>query len=181
MKIYTKKGDQGLTSLLNKPNIPKDNQRIESYGTIDELNAHIGMIRSLNTIEATSTDLLIIQKTLFSIQTLLAVDPNLPCTADLPKISKENIDFIESKIDAMENELEKLNYFIIPGASTLTSQCHIARCVCRRAERRIVSLNRMQDIDELILQFINRLSDYLFVLSRFFAKQLNIEENQWRK
>ncbi|HOF16851.1 MAG TPA: cob(I)yrinic acid a,c-diamide adenosyltransferase [Bacteroidales bacterium] len=171
MKIYTKKGDKGLTSLINKSNVPKDHQRVESYGTIDELNAHIGMLRSLSSSEEVAADLLFIQKTLFTIQTLLAVDSDAPCKLELPQLNQQDIDFLESKIDAMQGELEALKSFIIPGGSQLLSQCHIARCVCRRAERRIVALNRMQDVDVRILQFVNRLSDYLFVLSRFFQKK----------
>ena len=181
MKIYTKTGDKGTTSLINDTIVPKDDLRVTAYGSVDELNAYIGFLRDISNDENIMSNLLEIQKILFIVQTLLAVDYKKPCKISLPEMQSTYIDFLEKEIDYMESTIGKQNAFIIPGGHTIISQCHITRCVCRRAERHIVTLQKTYPVDTLILQFINRLSDYFFILSRYIAFKLNIKENTWEK
>lgn len=181
MKIYTKKGDTGTTSLLNNTIVPKDHVRVEAYGTVDELNAHLGMLRDMIDEEKIKASLYEIQKTLFVIQSRLAIDPEKPCSLFIPEFQAQSIQLLENEIDEMVEILGEFKAFLIPGGHPLLSQCHIARCICRRAERRIISLHRKQAVEDLILQFMNRLSDYLFILSRYFTHKLNCKEDPWKK
>lgn len=181
MKIYTKTGDQGTTSLVNNSRVPKNHPRVEAYGTVDELNAHIGMLRDMSNDENIATTLFEIQKVLFIVQTRLAIDPEKPCTLFLPDMHAQNVDFLEKEIDNMQSLLGEFKAFLIPGGHPLLSQCHIARCVCRRAERKIVNLSQQSEVESIVLQYINRLSDYLFVLARFFTQKLNLKENLWEE
>ena len=165
MKIYTKTGDKGETSLVSGTRVPKYHSRIEAYGTIDELNSNLGLIRSQN-IDTNSKQILIkIQNALFTIGCNLSQDES-PKRYNLPFISISDIEILETEMDKMNENLPPITHFILPGGHTIVAWCHIARTVCRRAERLIIKLSVDNQIDELIIQYINRLSDYLFVLSR---------------
>lgn len=172
MKIYTKTGDKGLTSLFGGSRVPKNNLRIESYGTIDELNAHIGFLRdniSQNTIKK---ELLKIQNQLFTLGAMLATDPNKKQLKNgkerlnIPKIDNATVFYLEHQIDKLNVSLPEMTHFILPGGHPVVSSCHIARTVCRRAERNIVALQTESEVEDVIIKYINRLSDYLFVLAR---------------
>lgn len=178
MKIYTKKGDSGMTSLIGGSRVPKHHLRIESYGTVDELNANLGLLRDQNIAEELISDLLEIQDRLFTIGSLLAAEPG-KSKMDLPQIFESDITFLENRIDEMDEELEPMRSFVLPGGHSFVSYCHIARCVCRRAERNIVHLAANEEVNDLIIQYLNRLSDYLFTLSRKLSKDFNIEEIKW--
>ena len=179
MKIYTKKGDFGETGLLGGTRVSKSNNRIESYGTIDELNSWIGLLRD-QPIDAHSIEILLqIQYQLFSIGSHLAADPT-KSGIKLPTILESDILILEKEIDSMNNNLPELRFFILPGGHVTVSNCHIARCVCRRAERVVVKLSAQEKVEAIIIKYLNRLSDYLFVLSRKFAHDLKIIETPWR-
>ena len=179
MKIYTKTGDKGETSLIGGTRVPKHHLRIESYGTIDELNSWIGLIRDQQINNDAVKELLEIQDRLFTIGSLLAADPE-KSRMKLPNIKNEDVTFLEHKIDEMNEVIPELKSFILPGGHTTVSYCHVARCVCRRAERLIVNLNENSALDNKIIIYINRLSDYLFTLARYLGHQLNISESPWR-
>jgi cob(I)alamin adenosyltransferase len=178
MKIYTKTGDQGETSLIGGTRVPKYHLRIETYGTIDELNSWIGLIRDQMTDNSQVQELLYIQDRLFTIGSLLAADPE-KSKMKLPTLSIEDCEILEKTMDVMDEKLEPLKSFVLPGGHTLVSQIHIARCVCRRAERLIVHLQKEAETDPIIAIYLNRLSDYLFMLSRLTAKNLNAVESPW--
>ena len=178
MKIYTKKGDSGMTSLIGGSRVPKYHLRIESYGTIDELNAYLGLLRDQDIPKNIIKDLLEIQDRLFTIGSLLAAEPE-KSKMKLPQISKTDITFLENRIDEMDKQLEPMRSFILPGGHTFVSYCHIARCICRRAERKVVHLATNEKVNELIIQYLNRLSDYLFTLSRKLSNDFNIKEIKW--
>ena len=178
MKIYTKTGDKGETSLIGGTRVPKHHLRIESYGTIDELNSWIGLIRDQQINNDAVKELLEIQDRLFTIGSLLAADPE-KSRMKLPNIKNEDVTFLEHKIDEMNEVIPELKSFILPGGHTTVSYCHVARCVCRRAERLIVNLNENSPLDNKIIIYINRLSDYLFTLARYLGHQLNISESPW--
>lgn len=178
MKIYTKKGDSGTTSLLGGSRVPKHHLRIEAYGTVDELNSHIGMIRDLNQSDQVHENLLQIQDRLFTLGSLLALEDDSK-KIKLPHLDEEDVRFLENKIDEMDEELPEMRSFVLPGGHQLISATHIARCVCRRAERISVQLSEASKVDELIIRYLNRLSDYLFVLSRKFTKDLDAKEIPW--
>lgn len=167
-----------MTSLIGGSRVPKHHLRIESYGTVDELNANLGLLRDQNIAEELINDLLEIQDRLFTIGSQLAAEPG-KSKMDLPKIFKSDITFLENRIDEMDEELEPMRSFVLPGGHSFVSYCHIARCVCRRAERNIVHLAANEEVNELIIQYLNRLSDYLFTLSRKLSKDFNIEEIKW--
>lgn len=179
MKIYTKKGDQGQTSLIGGARVGKNHIRIEAYGTVDELNAYLGMIHDRE--EAVSFRPLIqkIQHQLFNIGAILAKDP-LDKHFQLPTVGQKDIVLLEDSIDDMEKFLPPLTNFVLPGGHPANSLSHVARCVCRRAERRVITLNEEYAVDSLILQYLNRLSDWLFVLSRTFSKQNDAPELLWQ-
>jgi len=178
MKIYTKTGDKGQTSLIGGTRVPKYHIRIEAYGTVDELNSWIGLIRDQQIDDHSLTVLMEIQDRLFTIGSLLASDPE-KSRMKLPDLKPEDITVLEKEMDLMENSLSELKSFILPGGHTTVSYAHIARCVCRRCERLVVHLNEENTIDPQIGIYLNRLSDYLFVLSRFFAQTLNVPESPW--
>lgn len=172
MKIYTKTGDKGETSLFGGIRVKKYNLRIEAYGTVDELNSYIGLIRDQKIDQITFNTLVKIQNELFTLGAMLATPPSkekLKSGEDRLKISKINekeITFLEKEIDNMNKSLEAMKNFILPGGHTIVSFCHIARCICRRAERITVQLNEKEEVNYYILIYLNRLSDYLFVLAR---------------
>jgi len=185
MKIYTKTGDKETTSLFGGTRVPKHHIRIESYGTIDELNAYIGLIRDQN-IDDKSKDVLIqIQDRLFTAGAILATEPkkailkNGKERLNIPKIEEKDISLLEEEIDRMNDTLPPLTNFVLPGGHTTVSFCHIARCVCRRAERQTSFLHENEPVEEHVLIYLNRLSDYLFVLARKLSKDLHAEEIKW--
>ena len=178
MKIYTKKGDAGQTSLIGGTRVPKHHLRIESYGTIDELNSWIGLIRDQKIDDHSVRILVEIQEHLFTIGSQLAADPG-KSRMKLPSITGEHVSMLEQEIDKMDADLPELTSFILPGGHPVVSYTHIARCICRRAERLVVELNEKQPGDPLILSFLNRLSDYLFTLARYLARQFNAAETPW--
>ena len=178
MKIYTKTGDKGYTSLIGGTRVPKHHLRIESYGTVDELNSYIGLIRDQD-ITAHDKDILKqIQDRLFTIGSSLASDPE-KSRMIIPDLHMEDIELLEKEMDLMNETLPELRHFILPGGSTTISYCHIARCVCRRAERLSVHLAEESKVDEKVNIYLNRLSDYLFTLARKVGNDQKIPENQW--
>jgi len=178
-KIYTKTGDKGQTSLIGGTRIPKFDLRIEAYGTVDELNSYIGLVRD-QAIDVHARELLIeVQDRLFTIGSLLAADP-AKNKMTLPQIAESDISRLEEEMDAMDKLLPEMKSFVLPGGHTTVSFCHIARCVCRRAERCVLRLNDQQPVDELIYKYLNRLSDYLFVLSRKLTMDLQADETPWK-
>lgn len=178
MKIYTKTGDAGETSLIGGTRVPKHHLRIETYGTVDELNSWIGLLRDQSPDPHSLTFLLEIQDRLFTIGAMLASDPG-KSRMQLPPLPQADVEAIEKEIDRMEEDLSPLQSFILPGGHPLVSQTHIARCVCRRAERLSVHLSAESPVDPLICMYLNRLSDYLFVLSRHFGRLLHVAESPW--
>jgi len=176
-KIYTKTGDAGQTSLVGGIRVPKTHARIEAYGTVDELNVYIGLLRDLLREENIIGELINIQENLFVLGSLLAYDGQKK--VKLPELRKEEIDILESSIDEMEKSLPTLKSFILPGGHTVVSTCHICRVVCRRAERQVIGLQEVCEINPLHIIYLNRLSDYLFVLSRYLSREYNAKETPW--
>lgn len=179
MKIYTKKGDEGSTSLIGGTRVLKSIVRIEAYGTVDELNSYIGWVRDLCSEEKQKNTLLEIQDRLFTIGSILASDPE-KSKMKLPELVEEDIEFLEKEIDRMNEELPEMKFFILPGGHPAVSCCHVSRCVCRRAERAVVHLAENSPVDKLTLKYLNRLSDYLFVLARLLSKELGVIETPWK-
>ncbi|WP_217601784.1 cob(I)yrinic acid a,c-diamide adenosyltransferase [Chitinophaga sp. GbtcB8] len=180
-KIYTKTGDKGKTALIGGTKVPKSHLRIETYGTVDELNSYIGLVNDHITDAATNTLLKEIQDRLFTIGASLATDPEKETGMSIPDLKAEDVQLLEKSIDVMNEELPVMKSFILPGGHVAVSTCHVARCVCRRAERLCVG---MQEeglfIEPLVLQYTNRLSDYLFVLARWIGHRLNVPEVTWK-
>ena len=179
MKIYTKTGDTGETSLLGGSRVPKFHLRIEAYGTVDELNSHIGLIRDQNISESDKEFLLEIQNELFVIGSHLARDPKKE-KVKIPPIETNSIEKLELKMDEINESIPDLKFFILPGGHPTVSYCHIARCVCRRAERITVHLAENSEVKNEVIKYLNRLSDYLFTLSRKFSTDLKVEEIPWK-
>lgn len=179
MKIYTKTGDTGETSLFGGKRVPKYDDRIEAYGTCDELNSWIGLLRDQDINPEYKRVLIEVQDRLFTIGAELAADPEKP-KLKKPDLIEDNILFLEKEIDIMDSELPPMTSFVLPGGHTYVSNCHIARCVCRRAERLVLKLNTKQEVSVLIIKYLNRLSDYLFVLSRQLSADLNADEIEWK-
>jgi cob(I)alamin adenosyltransferase len=178
MKIYTLTGDDGTTSLSGGRRVPKHSVRVEAYGSVDELIAWIGLLRDQNANHSRRELLIYVQGQLMRCAAALAYDNKNPASRlILPE--GDCLKVLEKEIDLMEDSLPKLNNFILPGGNTLVSYCHIARCVCRRAERAIMRLNKTEKSPEIVNKFLNRLSDFLFVLSRKIALELDIEEIKW--
>lgn len=178
MKIYTRKGDKGETSLIGGVRVPKHHLRIEAYGTIDELNSWIGLLRDQKIDDHSIRLLVEIQETLFTIGSHLAADPQ-KSRMKLPELKEEEVSTLENEIDRMDQELPELSSFILPGGHPVVSYTHIARCICRRAERLVVHLSEGEPVEAVILAYLNRLSDYLFTLARFFARYFNAAETPW--
>ena len=179
MKIYTKTGDKGMTSLIGGKRVPKNSARLESYGTIDELNSYLGMIRAFPLEAQILNELVEIQSRLFDVGGNLATDPEAENVKIALGVSGSDIELQEKGIDRMDAEVPPMKYFVLPGGNQCISFCHIARTVCRRAERRILDLAAEAEVDELVLKYVNRLSDYLFMLSRKVAHDMGIEEMPW--
>jgi cob(I)alamin adenosyltransferase len=179
MKIYTKKGDTGTTGLIGGTRVSKSSLRIESYGTIDELNSYIGVVRDQSIYQKYSTQLIEIQDRLFTIGSSLASDPE-KSNMKIPDLHESDIQLLESWMDEMDAGLPEMRFFVLPGGHPAVSFCHVARCVCRRAERIIVDLSQNEFVAPLVISYMNRLSDYLFVLSRQLAKDTNAQEQPWK-
>jgi|ERR1035441_6459449 cob(I)alamin adenosyltransferase len=183
MKIYTKTGDKGQTSLIGGTRVPKHHIRIEAYGTVDELNSWIGLIRDQDIDSHSKEILLEIQDRLFTIGSSLASDPvkSIPKHREkIPDLKVEDITLLENEMDEMNNHLPEMKSFILPGGHTTVSYCHIARCICRRAERNTTHLAENDFVADLVIIYLNRLSDYLFVLSRKLSNDLNAMEVPWK-
>lgn len=179
MKIYTKTGDQGTTSLFGGKRVSKADLRIDTYGTVDELNSYLGLLRD-QPINQNRADVLIeIQDRLFTIGSMLATEPG-NTKVKIPVLSESDVVFLENQIDKMETHLEPMKSFVLPGGHTAVSFGHIARTVCRRAERLTIALNQAESVDPLVIRYLNRLSDYLFVLCRLMTKELQVNETPWK-
>lgn len=180
MKIYTKTGDKGTTSLFGGKRVAKHNIRIDSYGTVDELNANLGLVRDQDLDEESKESLIQIQEKLFTVGAILASDPGKASNKDkIPKLYEDDIEFLEKEIDRMNDSLPEMTHFVLPGGHKAVSHCHVARTVCRRAERICTALFNLEPFDEKVLQYLNRLSDFLFVLARSIAKLKNADEVKW--
>ena len=179
MKIYTRNGDTGTTQLIGGTRVPKSHIRIEAYGTVDELNSWIGLVR--DSVKKDQTNLLLkeIQDRLFTIGSLLASDPE-SSRMKVPGLTEQDVELLEKEIDDMDLVLPELKTFILPGGNAVNAMCHITRCICRRAERLVVQLNESEKVEPLIIKYLNRLSDYLFMLSRKISFDEKSEEILWK-
>jgi len=181
LKIYTKTGDLGKTSLIGGTKVPKSHIRIETYGTTDELNSHIGLLIDQLTDQPTKTILKEVQDRLFTIGSSLACDPEREPAMKIPDLKEADITLLEREIDHMNDVLPPMKFFILPGGHVSVSQAHICRCVCRRAERLCVNMKEHEIfVEPLVIKYLNRLSDYLFVVSRYAGHLLGIAEVAWR-
>lgn len=180
-KIYTKTGDAGKTSLIGGTRVSKSNIRIEAYGTVDELNSFIGLVSDNFSDKQSKETLKEIQDRLFTIGSSLACDPDKEIKLKTPDLKETDISFLEHQIDAMNEVLPVMKNFILPGGHIAVSTAHVARCVCRRVERICVNMQEhAMEIEPLVIKYLNRLSDYLFVLARYIGHQLNITEIAWK-
>jgi cob(I)alamin adenosyltransferase len=177
-KIYTKTGDRGETSLIGGMRVPKFHIRIEAYGTLDELNSFVAHLRDQLSDAETSRVLLRIQQDIFVAESILATGQEV--SKKLPQLAENDVVILENEIDRMNSQLPGLSSFILPGGHPLVSLCHICRTVCRRAERIIVQLSTQTDVDEILIKYINRLSDYLFVLARWLAMKNCVADIPWK-
>lgn len=178
-KIYTKTGDKGMTSLIGGVRLPKHHIRIESYGTVDELNSHMGLLRDVTDDQTTVNFILYIQDRLFTIGSHLAADPSKN-KMQLPEINEDDVVQLEKAIDAIDALVPEMKSFVLPGGHVTVSYCHIARCVCRRAERAVLRLAENEKVEEIHIKYLNRLSDYLFMLSRWYTLRLKAVEMPWK-
>ncbi|MEM1405999.1 MAG: cob(I)yrinic acid a,c-diamide adenosyltransferase [Bacteroidota bacterium] len=178
MKVYTKTGDKGTTALFGGTRVSKSDVRINAYGTVDELNSYIGLLRDQPVNNNKHNLLIEIQDRLFTVGSILATEPDNE-KVKVPNLHPEDVEKLEQSMDAMDRQLPEMKSFVLPGGHQSVSFCHIARCVCRRAERLVIELSHHGDVDELVIQYLNRLSDYLFVLSRLMAQELKIVETPW--
>ncbi len=179
MKIYTKTGDEGTTSLFGGKRVFKSDLRIDTYGTIDELNSYVGLLRDQEVNRKRKEVLVEIQDRLFTVGSILATEPgNLK--VKIPMLKETDVTFLEKQIDEMDSLLPAMKSFVLPGGHESVSFGHLARTVCRRAERLVIALNQQEKVDELVIKYLNRLSDYLFVLCRMMTKELNAEETPWK-
>lgn len=178
-KIYTKTGDKGETSLIGGVRVPKFHLRIESYGTVDELNSYLGLIIDGLNNKETSKVLYEIQDRLFTIGSVLASDP-VKSKMKIPDVHEADVELLEQEMDRMDADLPELKNFILPGGNIVASHCHVARCICRRAERIVVHLSTETEVPEIIVRYLNRLSDYLFILSRKIVHDAGATETVWK-
>jgi cob(I)alamin adenosyltransferase len=179
MKIYTKTGDQGMTSLIGGKRVKKNTARIEAYGTVDELIAFTGVVRDHQKNPEITHDLIMVQDYLMIVAAILATDCD-DCDVKIPKLSEEAIVWLEKRIDQMEDKLKPLNEFILPGGHPSVSFAHVSRTVCRRAERCVLTLAASATVSDVLLRFLNRLSDYYFVLSRVLSSEYQVVEIHWK-
>ena len=178
MKVYTKTGDKGSTGLYGGKRISKAALRIESYGNVDELNSFMGLIRDMEHVPERKQLLKRVQDNLFNVGSILSCDKEV-LPASIPKVSISDIQELELAMDDINELLEPLTAFVLPGGHPKNSYCHIARCVCRRAERAVVRLDEIEGVDQLVIIYLNRLSDYLFMLARLKSKEEGVEEIKW--
>lgn len=179
-RIYTKTGDSGTTALIGGTRVGKDNIRIEAYGTVDELNAQIGVLQTLIDNQSLTDELKSIQDILFTIGSMLATDPNKSVKMELPAVLDSDVAFLETRMDDMDAALPPLKSFVLPGGHIAAATAHVARCVCRRAERICVHMvNQEAAVPTIVLTYLNRLSDYLFMISRYILHLHNIEDVAW--
>lgn len=178
MKVYTRTGDTGTTGVLGGTRLPKNHVRIEAYGTVDELNAHIGLLRDYDAASPYREALIAIQNDLFTLGSHLASDPEKN-KMTLPELKHERIEALEFAMDSLDAELPEMRNFVLPGGHSSISQCHVTRCVCRRAERATIALSQHSFVEEHLIRYLNRLSDYFFVLSRKLSHDLQITETPW--
>lgn len=179
MKIYTKTGDKGTTALFGGKRVSKADLRIDTYGTVDELNSYIGLVRDQPVNQIRKKILVEIQDRLFTVGSILATEPG-NTKVKIPALHPDDVTFLEKEIDSMDASLPPMKFFVLPGGHQSVSFCHVARTVCRRAERLIIALNTHETVDPLVIQYLNRLSDYLFMLSRKMSAELNAEEMPWK-
>ena len=179
MKIYTKSGDKGTTALLGGTRVSKAHLRLEAYGTVDELNSYLGLVRDQEVNQSRRDFLKQIQDRLFTLGSNLATSPD-KSVKNVPDLKEEDIELLEKAMDEMDKELPPLRYFILPGGHQSVSFCHIARTICRRAERNTVVLHEQEAVADICMRYLNRLSDYLFVLARKMGHELGAEEVNWR-
>jgi cob(I)alamin adenosyltransferase len=180
-RIYTKTGDSGSTSLIGGTKVSKGHLRIEAYGTVDELNSYVGLCRDLLGHQGEKDMLKEVQDRLFTIGSSLACDPEKETKMRLPDLKESDIELLEKEIDRMTDALPAMKHFILPGGHPTVSHIHIARCVCRRAERHCVRLQlENSQVEDPVIKYLNRLSDYLFVLARYAAQQLGVGETPWK-
>jgi cob(I)alamin adenosyltransferase len=180
MKIYTKTGDKGLTSLIGGTRVPKSSLRIDCYGTVDELNSYVGVLRDQEVNAPRREVLKEIQDRLFTIGAHLATDPDKGTHQRIPDLHAEDVALLETEMDRMDQGLAPLREFVLPGGHQAVSFGHVARCVCRRAERLVIHLGEESPVEDLVIMYLNRLSDYLFVLSRAMAHDLGVAEVTWK-
>lgn len=179
-KIYTKTGDLGNTCLIGGTKVPKSHIRIDAYGTVDELNAYIGLVRDYLDDESSKNTLKEVQDRLFTIGSSLASDPDKESLMKLPDLNESDLEFLENAMDEMNELLPVMKSFILPGGNIAVSTAHVARCICRRAERCCVNMKEQNlFVEPLVIKYLNRLSDYLFVLSRVISYQFGVEEVKW--
>lgn len=179
MKVYTKTGDTGETGLLGGTRVPKNHIRIEAYGTVDELNSYLGLLRDQIGTEDIQDKIIKVQEELFTVGSHMANDPEVS-KFKLPDLDQEMNSKLEQWIDEMDADLPAMTNFILPGGHPSVSHCHIARCICRRAERATIALHHESEIQIEIIAFLNRLSDYLFILARKLGNDLKVKENPWK-
>ncbi|MGD1889990.1 MAG: cob(I)yrinic acid a,c-diamide adenosyltransferase [Cyclobacteriaceae bacterium] len=177
MKIYTKTGDNGTTSIYGGTRLPKSDLRLEAIGSVDELNAHLGLLRDQSSNLIPEAKFQQIQENLFVVGALLASEGK---PEKIPNLPPNSVEWLEEQMDKMDEELPEMRFFILPGGHPIVSQAHITRCVCRRAERQLVRLAEQVSIASLLFRYLNRLSDYLFVLARYLGKKQNVKEIPWR-
>jgi len=180
LKIYTKGGDKGKTSLIGGTRVLKSDLRVEAYGTIDELKSHIGLLRDQDIESVLGDKLLYIQRKLFIAESLVALDPGKK-DYKLPELSEEDIVFLEKEIDKMNESLEELSNFVLPGGHVLNSYCHICRTITRRAERALIRLSEKEVVKPIVIKYLNRLSDYFFTLARMLSNDNGAEEILWKE
>ena len=178
MKIYTKTGDKGDTALFGGKRVSKGELRIETYGTVDELNSYVGLLRDQEVNQKRKGTLVEIQDRLFTIGSILATEPG-NTKVKIPSIQESDISFLEKEIDSMESSLSPMKSFVLPGGHQSVSIGHITRTVCRRAERLVIRLHELETVDPLVITYLNRLSDYFFVLCRKMTSELGAEETPW--
>ncbi|MBS1680317.1 MAG: cob(I)yrinic acid a,c-diamide adenosyltransferase [Bacteroidetes bacterium] len=179
MKIYTKTGDQGTTGLFGGQRLSKADLRIDAYGTVDELNSFLGLLRDQKINQLRKDILVEIQDRLFTIGSILATAPG-NTKVKVPSLQETDINFLEKEIDKMDSVLPPMKSFVLPGGHESVSIGHVSRTVCRRAERLVIALSEQQPVDSLVIKYLNRLSDFLFMLCRMMAHELNIEETPWK-
>jgi cob(I)alamin adenosyltransferase len=179
MKIYTKTGDTGTTALFGGKRVSKGDLRIDTYGTVDELNSWIGLLRDQPVNEKRITILLEIQDRLFTIGSILATEPG-NSKVKIPSLQESDVTELEHQMDNMDAELEPMRFFVLPGGHQSISFGHVARTVCRRAERLIVTLHNVEPVDPFVIKYMNRLSDFLFVLCRKMTQELKVQETPWK-